>query len=320
MEIKEIIESKKRLYELEKEMILDFSNSVKSQFDLKQVKDTLDSNGFSGVYVLSDSEYLDFTQKDNSAGRYNTEEKVIVLPESSCNNKNTRIHEIGHAFLGSRNTSSIVFDERPLFYGLGLEEGAVTLLANTSNIEDISQINYQTYPKQSLLFQQLNELYKNSDLRKYSNILIHLFKEPKDFNNLIREIYDNIFKSEYGEFDSYMSMKSAFSLIQGTDLLTIRSELCGDMFNNLKLLNLLYFYIADKDIRRGKTNNEVFVPFEPFNFTSEEKLLSLLFGTDPMYILKMVQKLDILLDMFQDEFELIGRVEEDERKLIHLPR
>ena len=317
MKVQEVLENTKRDYSLEKEILSNFSEALKSYISLSEINDRLEANNFGGVYVLDDNTFYSLEDKSSIYGSYNIGTKSILLPVSHCREKDTGIHEMGHAFLDGRNRSKITIDNVVLEYGLGLEEGAVSLLECNNSISDISKYDSHVYPRESILFKQLDQLYQYADIKEYPNLLIHMFKDPKNFLYLIKEIYEKNFKRMYPKYESYMAFRSAFSMIQGTDILNNSDMVPKDLFNNLKLLNMLYLYVADQDLRFGDKVHPLFGKVDTFTMDSTDKLINLLFGCCDGYMDSMLGQLDKLLDNFQADFETIGQSEMSEKISIH---
>lgn len=319
MEFIDIKDNFKRNYEEEKKILKNFSSILKSYISKSEILDRLDKNDFQGVYILGDKEFSELEESKFVLGRYDEDTKSIVLRANAYYNDETiGIHEMGHAFLNGRNRVELPFDIRNVVYGNGLEEGAVTLLSFTKRVTDISKVNKYVYFDVSRLFQQLNELYQYTSIKKYPNLLIHMFKEPEGFIKLVNEMYLDILDNRHS-FDSSLISKSAFHMIQGADTLI---ETKGDdiIFCYLQLINSLYLSIADKNICNGRTTNPLFLKTELFNTTDEEKLLQYIFGEDSPYLKRYESILNKILGDLVHLFDTEHLNTNNGPKKILLPR
>jgi len=301
MEVKEIIEMEKRDYVEEKRILTKFSQILKSYISEDNIKRTLNNNGFNGVY-LSDSKLFSLYNGEEASGIYDEEEKVIILnKEEYFNDKKMGIHEMCHAYLDGKMEKSIKFNEDKMTYGKGLEEGAATLLSCTSNVKNISKLNPFVYAYQSRLFQQLDVLYKYSDLKNYDNLLIHLLREPKNFIPLIGDIYENIYKTNYPDCDNFTILRSAFVMVAGTDLLTD----CDDVsiYSLLNCINSIYLNVADPKMRRNEKIHPWFVNDKQLKQTSEDIFLEKLFGVNDGYYNRQLTNLNSSIVLLNEKFE-----------------
>jgi len=283
---------------------------------MKEIKDTLEKNKFNGVYMLDSKLFSLFRSSNDTLGFYRIPENVIVVCEDSYIPK-IGIHEMGHAFLNVRNQRKIFIDDYKLRYGIGLEEGAMTILMETNNIRFMYDKFTDLYRQQVILFQQLNVLYGYSKLKQYPNLLIHLLKKPEEFLALIKNIYIDIFKTNYSLVDESLITRSAFEIIQGADLFAKKLKPRSESFQNYMFLNAMYLAIADRDIRDGvKTNNLFIIPEEVLK-TNPQKLLCCIFGDETGYMKQQVELLELLLMLIQEELEAytLGN-EEDDKKII----
>ena len=307
----------KRDRNAEKEILDKFSDVLKKHFTREEIEQTLLENGFKGVYLLDEqqidtlSSLLDEEEKNELLdelselfGKYNLEQKVIIMHKDAyMANKTIGIHEMGHAFLDSKNEAIIKVDGAKIRYGIGLEEGAVTSLMVTDDIEDISSYSCNVYPEQTILFQQLNVLYGYSRLKKYPNLLIHMFKEPENFMVLIREIYTDIYEQNYETMDIPVITKSAFDIIVGADTLTIDKVSNEKLIKTMQGINSVYLYMADKKIRNKESENPLFLPFRELQKTGEEILLEKIFGDESSYMERLSDLLEDLVLGFQETIE-----------------
>lgn len=317
MGLDEAIKYFKRDKVVEKEILDKFSDVLKKHFTREEIEQTLLENGFKGVYLLDEqqidtlSSLLDEEEKNELLdelselfGKYHLEQKVIIMHKDEyMANKTIGIHEMGHAFLDSKNEAIIKVDGTKIRYGIGLEEGAVTSLMVTDDIEDISSYSRNVYPEQTILFQQLNVLYGYSRLKKYPNLLIHMFKEPENFMVLIREIYTDIYEQNYETMDIPVITKSAFDIIVGADTLTIDKVSNEKLIKTMQGINSVYLYMADKKIRNKESENPLFLPFRELQKTAEEILLEKIFGDESSYMERLSDLLEDLVLGFQETIE-----------------
>lgn len=314
MDILEIKDSFKRNYAEEKEILTNFSNVLKSYISHGEITKTLEDNEFNGVYILNDSEYKE-VGRNNSVGFYSIDSRIIVLnAEHYYNNKKIGIHEIGHAFLNGRNRSVINIDNHDIIYGVGLEEGAMSLLMCTNDIKNIFKGDTNVYVQESKIFHQLNTLYGYSNVKEYPNLLIHMLKEPESFITLIRNIYVDIYKSKYENVSSYLLDRSAYDVLVGTDIITEEDRKnCNSIIVAVNFINRLYLSLADENVRDGYLENPYFIKTNSFNKTPEEIFLSILFDSVFSYAERMERKLEALLDFVHMQFETIGDKEYEEK-------
>lgn len=302
MNFEEFLKKEERSYKVEKEILTNFSKILKSDISLNNIQDTLDKNGFNGVYILKPDKFSFIPHLGDSIGLYDKIAKVIILNENEyLIDKKVGVHEMGHAYLDGRCESQIIYGTKELSYGKGLEEGAVTLLSCTSDIRRINNIDPFVYAYQSRLFQQLDVLYKYSELRKYDNLLIHLFKEPETFIPLIKNIYENLCKINCAEYEYLTILRSAFAMIEGADLLID----CDDknIYSLLNCINAIYLNISDSKIRMGQKNNPLFVNAEQFKQTREDIFLEKLFNVKDGYYNRQFTNLNSSIVLLNEKFE-----------------
>ena len=309
MDINEIIETEKRDYKEEKRILTNFSQILKSSISEDSIKSTLEQNGFNGLYLI-DSKLFSLLHKEDALGLYSEVEKIIVLnKEAYFNDKKMGIHEIFHAYLDGKAESRIEYNDRPLVYGKGLEEGAATLLSCTSNVKNISKIDPYVYVYQSKLFQQLDALYKYSDLRTYDNLLIHMLKEPKKFIPLIKDIYKNILKTNCPECDDLTILRSSFFMVGGVDLLNDVDD--PSVYGLLSFINSIYLNVADRDIRRDRKQHPLFMNDERLKQTREDIFMEEIFGVNDGYYNRQINNLNsslVLLGEIYEKYDDEGKI------------
>lgn len=300
MEIGDLIKQNFRNYEEEKKVLENFKFLFKGIISSKHIDNTLKDNGFNGMYIVNNDIFSQLTSNKNTMGFYNLEHQIIILNEVFYKRYEfIGLHELGHAYLNGRILKELNIDNEKISYGYGIEEGAVSLLMSLNNIKDLDKCNSMFYKCQSKFFQQINVLYKHSDVRSYENLLIHLFKEPTTFISLIEDIYVSLIKHK---FDSYYGTRSAYYLIEIADLLTNLGQE-SNLYNFISNINSLYLAVSDDDIKIGKKENSLFSISNCFRMTMEEKLFYALFHTDRSYYERQIFYLEQLLFEIQEYLE-----------------
>lgn len=317
MEIKEVKEKYKRNLKVEKELLKSFLSILSKEFTPNEVKQRLEENGFDGVYVIEPSLLDELMSDEINNGNtflafYEGETNSIFIKKGALEKyPSAGIHEMGHAYLNSRNIKSIHIDGHEYSYGNGIEEGAMTILMNSKDITRLGRVKDNIYPVQSTIFKELNTLYKYTDCVEYKNLLIHLLKKPEEFNLLIKRIYGDILK----EAKSQLIYRCAFDLISATDIVT-NCKPTKDMIVTLKYINALYLNVADENVRLGKKNVNNFIQHETYNLTKEESVVKAIFGVEDMYIERMIDLLDNLLSHLENECEFY--VDDENSKILLL--
>lgn len=310
MKFEEVLKKDERNYKIEKEILTNFSNILRSSISINNIQDTLEKNGFNGVYILEPERILLLGQKVDFIGLYDKISKVIILNKNEYLNDNkVGVHEMGHAYLDGRSESNIIYCDRELSYGKGLEEGAVTLLSCASNVKEIDKVDPFVYAYQTRLFQQLDVLYKYSEFKNYDNLLIHLFVEPKRFIPLIKDIYENLYKKSYLDYDRSIILTSAFAMIVGNDLLIDCDD--REVYKLLNYINAIYLSVVDKDVRMGIKNNPLFPNVNHFKETTEEVFLEKIFGFSDGFFQRQLSNLNstmVLLNERLEQYDEEGKI------------
>ena len=310
MKFEEVLKKDERNYKIEKEILTNFSNILRSSISINNIQDTLEKNGFNGVYILEPERILLLGQKVDFIGLYDKISKVIILNKNEYLNDNkVGVHEMGHAYLDGRSESNIIYCDRELSYGKGLEEGAVTLLSCASNVKEIDKVDPFVYAYQTRLFQQLDVLYKYSEFKNYDNLLIHLFVEPKRFIPLIKDIYENLYKKSYLDYDRSIILTSAFAMIVGNDLLIDCDD--REVYKLLNYINAIYLSVVDKDVRMGIKNNSLFLNVNHFKETTEEIFLEKIFGFSDGFFQRQLSNLNstmVLLNERLEQYDEEGKI------------
>lgn len=306
MELYEVLKKEDRKYSLEKEILNDFYQILKTDFTLKEIEDTLEQNKFDGVYVLDEDRFSLVKDDIHTLGFYSKRDRVIVLRDKLYKPE-IGVHEFGHAFLNFKSSKELKIDKNICIYGQGLEEGAMTTLMCSSNIRNIDNTIPNLYSLQVKLFKELMVLYGYSNINEYPNLLIHMLKRPEEFLTLIKNIYYNILKENYSETDELIAMRSALQMIQCTDIVTNKKLKGLNDFSKILLsINCAYLIVADENIRSGRKQNILFpIPNNLISGpeTDEERLLYFIFNNEYYKIHRTVNYIDQILMFAQSTLE-----------------
>lgn len=284
MLVEQVVKKQKRNYNVEKELLLNLAKFLNPYISLEDIKKRLKKNGFKGVYIVDEFDSVE--TQPNVLGIYSDNDKAIVLKREEYNkDKTIGTHEMGHAFLNGRNIKNIIFDNRLIGYGYGLEEGAMAFLQYSSSIKDINEVNSKVYAFQCNLFKQLSVLYSYSKSKKYENLLIHLFMEPETFIPLISNIYEDIYTEKFKNSENSLSIKSAFNLISGTDALLEYND--TDLYLLLSYINTIYLYMANKNADKENSYKKIFINFDDIKMREEEIILLKIFNSDINYMKRL---------------------------------
>lgn len=307
-----ILSKKTRDYEVENYGIKLFAKHVKKCLSEEEIRNTLSDNGFNGIYMLSEDEF--HMLKDESVSAYYEPDSKVIIVNSEHYKKHPDIiaHELLHAYLNCKSSSSINVDESVISYGYGLEEGCCMIIQKASNINNIDNCVANAYHYQTHLVKQLNELYKYSYDKKYPNLIHHLLKEPDDFLPAIARIYESILdKLGLGINVRNMALRSAFAIVTSSDSMVEDKKY--DFYtmhavNNS--INTVYLYLANAKIRNGEENNDLFSNYKEALRTNEETLLYRIFGNDANYFERQVKVISRLLIVQQEEIEKYSETSE----------
>ena len=108
---------------------------------------------------ISILEHYETEDKDYVSGFYNHDSRVIILNKEDFNKWNDiAVHEFVHAYLNRRNQKRINICGVQADYGMGLEEGAASIIQKVDSIKDIDNFDVDSYIGQSFIFKQLNIL------------------------------------------------------------------------------------------------------------------------------------------------------------------
>lgn len=188
-------------------------------FSKEEIEEKLKKNQFNGFYIVDEEEYIDQNPNPYSKACYNNKTKSIYARKDYLDEK-VIIHELIHAFYDGKINKNIL-EETINSYGSGLEEGIVSIITNSSNIENIEGIKSSDYIYQSYIVRQLNDLYKSYRNQKYDNLIIHSLKEPEDLLPLISRIYSDIIEKNYPNVEKkeiqYLSLRCSMNLISILD-------------------------------------------------------------------------------------------------------
>lgn len=272
MEISEIYNISKRNYKLEKKMIKDFSNILNGYITNQEVQDRIERNCPNGIHIVEPKIFGELNRHDIAF--YSSKDGIILIKSNEYKKNPTILanHELGHAFLNEQNRTAAEIDSEIYQYGFGIEEGAMSVLSILNKIDKINITTTPVYKYQSLIFLQLNELYKKV-VDEYPNLLIHILKSEESFCNLVRRIYENIITN-----DDYLVLRSALALVVGSDLITEEPLSNNYYIKNCTLfINKSYFSIINNNLKMGEWENPL---FGKFSFSKEEQLMRAIFGNE----------------------------------------
>lgn len=317
MLIENVVKKNNRDYEEEKNILLEFSQILKPYISLESIQKKLETNGFKGVYILNDHLFKMVSSSENTLGIYSGENKAIILNRKDyIKNKSIGIHEMGHAYLDGSSSKEITLDDSIIIYGNGLEEAAMAIFQCNLDIKNINKQFCNIYPYPSILFKQLDILYKNSNCQKYDNLLIHLFMEPETLIPLIRNIYEDIYTRKMSCLDEELITKSAFYMISGIDTLVGYNDKL--LYSLLCCMNSIYLNFINTDVEK-KEYNEIFFNLNDFRKTKEEILLFKIFNSDINYMKRLELNLKNILSSMTERLEKFDNEENSKTKII-MPR
>ena len=293
MFIENIPKKCKKRDDIERKYTLGFAKLLKGVLTQDEIEEKLAKSLVNGVYVLPKEQFNKIIEKDTSSAIYSFEDKAIFLNDDMYkSNKTIMYHELGHALLGHEKITEIMLDERILDYGVGLEEGTVSILsgirAGSLNNLKYFDARHLGYGYQSKLIFQLNELYKRV-IDLHPNMLVHILKEDETFCELTKIIYDEVLKSN-GAFAKNdrknLAMKSAKAIVFSSDYF-VDDCMDIDSARNLKSytygINTIYYYLLSNGFVKPE---EIAMPFKYINSlspTSQEVLLNAIFGEKSSY-------------------------------------
>lgn len=306
--IKKILRENQRSIEVERYALEEFLRKTSNCLEPLEVEETLRKNHYNGIYLISESDLRIVEPKDSVQGLYNNKYRIILLDkEYFYFQRDIAVHEITHAYLNGRNKKKIDIANNPVLYGVGLEEGFASLVQSTATIDNIDNCQVNAYPYQSKLFKQLNVLYDYSDYKKYPNLMHHMLKEPNDFLSALSGIYESILSKILVDSRdiSLLSLRSASVVVNATDIML--EEHCSDkiLYQIVNCLNTVYLALADRNMRDGHLQHDLFPALSQIVKSSECRLLSALFGDESDYFKVQIQNLTGLIMAYLDEIEQI---------------
>lgn len=318
-------------------IIEEFCFRFKGQITREEVERILKANGFDGVYVLSDKDYLSVNEGEgkeiDSAGVYLADLKCIALREKFLKyNVAIGCHELTHALIDGKLFYLVECCEWEASYGLGLEEGvatAVERMPGRVNITSEDNLHFG-YGKNYRIIRELNLLYKRSKYKRYGSIIVEAIKHPDMFFNLIyRIVFENIKgiyakakdKDEYNDISiedlKMISLKCSFVILQSSDMLVefkgkdvseFENSATSTAYGLTRFLNGCLLSHLDRNIREGIISPEYIGPFVEkdlnlFQVSEEERLLMAIFGSEATYYQRLVHYIDRILVEYTLEIE-----------------
>ena len=297
-----------------------------------EIKQKLQENKFEGIYIAADEDYKKIYEQDNTLGGYEETLKIIILNKNFLKNQPEEIvtHELLHAFFNGKLNKKIKIDYDIIRYGIGVEEGIISIATRMKNIKDnINNIKPFSYQIQANIIKQINILYESIENKKYKNIIELALKEPDNVLYYIFKMYkDLIIKIESEEFDKkdrdYISKRMAFDLIKCLDLITEKNPSIEVKKLLSKIENINSLLIINQKTK-GKIGENSFILSEQFNTTiykqkekenQQKKLLIQIFGEkgkkeNQKQILKDIDNLNNLGIIYEEKIK-------DDHKILNL--
>lgn len=272
-------------------------------------------NKYNGLYLFEPEDFYATEDKEYVSGLYNHDSRVIILNKEDFNKWNDiAVHEYVHAFLNRRNQKRVKMYGIEADYGMGLEEGAASIIQKVDSIKDIDNCEVDSYVIQSFILKQLNTLYEYSDYKKYPNLIHHLLREPKDFLRAIAGTYESIFIKVFGNNSETLdlSFRCAYLNVSVTDAMTDDETIdYGNFCSLASTCNSICLALADEDARDGRIQNELFPQLSKVMKTPEERLLTRIFDNEGSYFENQKETLKKILILCLEEME---RIKTDSKK------
>ena len=309
--MEEIIKGKERQKSIEQYAIDELLKKTKGFLDSSIIEERISKYLRKGIYLVSSQELATIEEKELVKGVYNNDLGLILLDSDWFELvPDVAVHEMAHAYLNSENKVKISINEIEVGYGVGLEEGAVSILQKISSFSDINDCVVDSYRYQAHLFKQLNVLYQYDSSKKYSNLLENLLNEPSKFLSTIFGIYNNILSNTTLEMSEIidLSYKCAGAIVMSTDAMTDNIGIeSNELFKVCNSINSVFLSLADSKIREEKETHNLFPIFKESYITSEEKLLNLIFGCDSLdnYYNRQKELLYRCLTVYTNEMDTI---------------
>lgn len=307
--MKEVIKDKKRNTNIEKYAINELIKRTDGFIDPSLIKERITKSLYNGVYLVSSEEIIKLNDSKHTKGMYVDDLGLILIDEQWFNRVNdVAVHEIVHAYLNSESKIEILINDKKIGYGMGLEEGAASLVQKVGSISNIDDCQVDSYRYQSHLFKQLNVLYQYSNSKKYKNLLQQLLAEPNQFLSCVFNIYNDILSNTSIERKEAieLSYKCACAIVSATDTMLEKTDMDYNLiFNIITNINAIYLSLADKSIRDEASNHPLFPSIKDSYISKEERLLSRLFGLEILdgYFNRQKHLLDTLLTMYIYEMD-----------------
>lgn len=266
-------------------------------------------NKYNGLYLFEPEDFRSTEDKDYVSGFYNHNSRVIILNKEDFNKWNDiAVHEFVHAYLNRRNQKRVNICGVQADYGMGLEEGAASIIQKVDSIKDIDNCDVDSYIGQSFIFKQLNILYQYSNYKKYPNLMHHLLQEPKNFLRAIAGIYESIFIKVFGNNSETLdlSFRCAYLNVSITDVITDDEFIDhGNFCYFASTCNSICLALADEAVRDDRVKNELFPQLSKVIKTPEERLLTHIFDNEGSYFEGKKEMLKKILILCLEEIEKI---------------
>ena len=279
--LNEVISKCQRNYNLEKKTINQMAYVLGNIITKEEIYDRLEKNGFSGLYIVPKTLYDLIGMVEGVEAFYSVTEKIIVINEEYyLKNPSVCIHEICHAYLNDEILRKVTIDNLKVFYGRGLEEGLASIVQNIKKHTYIDTARPLAYAFQARFFQQLNELYKYTQIQEYQDLLIHVFKKPSEFLILVRNIYYDILKNNIDCFDKIVPDRSAQRIVTVADFYTESDTINRKLYDLINCMNSLYLTMSDSSIYTGTKSNDLFNIPDVYKCSSDIYVLYSLIGKE----------------------------------------
>lgn len=319
-----LIRNSKRSINLEEKTKQQIASLFGEELPLKRINKILKKNKFQGIYIAEDK---DFDKVFYGGGEYlhnDTKGSFIIIPERNVYKMTILSHEMIHALIGKR-LKPLCNSEEFLSIADGLEEGICEAVATAVRIGETEFYgrNSIEYYAQTKLVQQLNVLYNNTSLKKYSSFILHAILEPERTFPLIYSIYSDILEN-YLPIIKKMSLmtdkevsnvgyKTAYNLLlasslpdskYGTKEFQTEQEESVAKMNAMSYINHLYYSLCNEKTFYNETDQIIKDIFpKRASASREERLIREIYQNYRPYI-------EIISDI-EKNCECITRYEEE---------